>query len=143
MKRNNFDLCNQTRNPFRFLHGFTTFLAIRVSGSQLPSKGFRPNFKDKIVRRELRALYDNTGVLTENHGCLISADDFIGGNCFFVFDLCEDKTNGLAHGHQEKQGSIDLEITFERPLPESISVLIYSAYDAVVAINKNRNVIVY
>ena len=127
-------------NPFLFSHFDCTFLTLRVNGLQQPSKPLRPDFKNKLVNRELRALYDNIGILTQNQGCLITPDDYCGGYTIFCFDLCHDRTNG-EHDHQSKTGTIDLEVSFGTPLPAAISLLCYAAYDTVVAITKERNVI--
>ena len=127
-------------NPFRFQHFDCNFLAIRVEGQQFPAKAFRPDFKNKLVQREVRALYDNIGVLTENHGCLLDIDDYCGGAAIFVFDLCHQRTNG-EHNHQMKTGNVDLEISFSKPLPEAISIICYSSFDSIVSITKERNVL--
>lgn len=129
-------------NPFRFPHFDCTFLAIRINGHQSPSKPFRPDFKNKLINRELRAVYDNIGMMTQNQGCLINSDDYCGGYTVFCFDLCHDRSNG-DHDHQTKTGNIDLEVSFGTPLPEAISLLCYAAYDSIVAITKERNVITY
>ena len=129
-------------NPYRFLHFDCNFLSIRVDGVQYPSKSFRPDFKNKLVQREVRALYDNLGVLTENHGCLLDADDYCGGAAIFVFDLCHQRTNGH-HNHQMKTGNVDLEVSFSKPLPEAISLICYSSYDSIIAITKERNILIY
>ena len=128
-------------NPFQFLHFDCNFVAIRVAGQQIPSKSFRPDFKNKLVKRELRAVYDNIGVLTENHGCLLDIDDYCGGATVFCFDLCHNRSNGRQHDHEIRKGNIDLEINFAKPLPEAISVLCYFSYDTIIAITKERNVI--
>ena len=128
-------------NPFQFLHFDCNFVAIRVAGLQIPSKSFRPDFKNKLVQRELRAVYDNIGVLTENHGCLLDIDDYCGGATVFCFDLCHNRSNGGQHDHEIRKGNIDLEINFAKPLPEAISVLCYFSYDTTIAITKERNVI--
>ena len=75
-----------TLNPFNFEHFNCNFLALRVNGVQTPAKGFRPNFENKIVRRELRALYDNIGVnsASDDSGCNLNDDDSIGDIRYFV-----------------------------------------------------------
>ena len=128
-------------NPFQFLHFDCNFVAIRMAGLQLPSKSFRPDFQNKLVQRELRAVYDDIGVLTENHGCLLNIDDYCDGATVFCFYLCHDRSNGGQHDHKIRKGNIDLEINFAKPLPEAISVLCYFSYDTIVSITKERNVI--
>ena len=104
-------------NPFHFQHYDCNFIALRVNGVQIPSKGFRPNFEKKIVRRELRSLYDNIGVNepSDDSGCNLNVDDFLGGYTLFSFDLTSDKCNGF-HLHETTTGIIDLEILFSKPL---------------------------
>ena len=106
-----------TLNPFNFEHFNCNFLALRVNGVQTPAKGFRPNFENKIVRRELRALYDNIGVnsASDDSGCNLNDEDFIGGYTLFCFYLTPDKCNGF-HLHEERRGIIDIEVMFSKPL---------------------------
>ena len=80
--------------------------------------------------------------MTENHGCLLDADDYCGGAAIFVFDLCHQRTNGH-HNHQMKTGNVDLEVSFSKPLPEAISLICYSSYDSIIAITKERNILIY
>ena len=72
-------------NPFRFQHFDCNFLAIliRVEGQQFPAKAFYPDFKNKLFQREVRARYDNVGVLTENHCCLLDINDYCEGAAIF------------------------------------------------------------
>ena len=130
-------------NPFNFQHFDCSFIAIRVNGMQVPSKGYRPDFEKRIVRRELRALYDNIGVnsAADDTGCNLNVDDFVGGYTLFAFDLTPDHCNGF-HLHESRKGNIDLEIIFNKPLPEAITVICYSAFENIVAITKERNVFI-
>ena len=130
-------------NPFNFQHFDCSFIAIRVNGMQVPSKGYRPNFEKRIVRRELRALYDNIGVnsAADDTGCNLNVDDFVGGYTLFAFDLTPDHCNGF-HLHETRKGNIDLEIIFNKPLQEAITVICYSAFENTVAITKERNVFI-
>lgn len=109
----------------------------------MPAKGFRPNFKNKIIKRELRALYDNIGVnsASDDNGCNLNSDDFSGGFTLFCFDLTPDKCNGF-HFHENRSGSIDVEVLFEKPLEQAITVLCYTAYERIVGITNERSVIV-
>ncbi len=129
-------------NPFNFQHFDCNFIALRVNGLQIPAKGYRPNFEKKIVRRELRSLYDNIGVndASDDAGCNLNVEDFIGGSTLFSFDLTPDKCNGF-HLHESMTGIVDLEILFANPLTDAITVLCYTSYESMVAITKERGVI--
>ena len=65
-------------NPFNFQNFDCNFIALRVNGLQVPAKGYRPDFENKIIRRELRSLYDNIGVndASDDTGCNINVEDF-------------------------------------------------------------------
>ena len=130
-------------NPFNFHHFNCNFIALRVNGLQIPAKGYRPNFEKRLVRRELRALYDNIGVsnASDDTGCNLNVSDFIGGYSLFCFDLTPDKCNGF-HLHENVSGIIDLEILFSKPLEEAITVICYNAYESIVSITKDRNVLI-
>ena len=132
-----------TLNPFNFEHFNCNFLALRVNGVQTPAKGFRPNFENKIVRRELRALYDNIGVnsASDDSGCNLNDEDFIGGYTLFCFDLTPDKCNGF-HLHEDRRGTIDIEVMFAKPLQQAITVLCYTAFEQIIAVTNERNVFV-
>ena len=129
-------------NPFNFSHFDCSFIAVRVNGLQIPAKGYRPNFEKKIVRRELRSLYDNIGVNdpSDDSGCNLDVEDFTGGYTLFSFDLSPDKCNGF-HLHENVTGIVDLEILFSKPLEEAITVLCYTANESIVAITKERGVL--
>ena len=109
---------------------------------QIPGKGPIPDFENKLVRRELRALYDNIGLSdpTDDSGCNLNVNDFIGGYTLFSFDLTPDKCNGF-HLHENTSGIVDLEIIFAKPLQQAITILYYSAYESMIAITKERNVL--
>lgn len=129
-------------NPFNFHHFDCNFIALRVNGLQVPAKGYRPNFEKKLVRRELRSLYDNIGVndASDDTGCNLNVEDFIGGSTLFSFDLTADKCNGF-HLHESIAGIVDLEILFDKPLKEAITVLCYTAHESTIAITRERGVL--
>ena len=131
-------------NPFNFDHFNCNFIALRVNGLQVPAKGYRPNFEKRLIRRELRALYDNIGVNSagDDSGCNLNVEDFIGGFTLFCFDLTPDRCNGF-HLHENRTGTIDLEIIFSKPLEQAITVICYTAFENMVAITNERNVMVY
>ena len=111
-------------NPFNFRHFNCSLIAARVNGLQIPTKGYRPYFEKKIVRRELRALYDNNGVIDPSYesGCNLDAEDFTGSYTLFSFDLTSDKCNGF-HLHENTTGIIDLEILFFKKWLDTLEIL--------------------
>ena len=58
----------------------------------------------------------------------------------FSFDLKPDKCNGF-HLHQNTSRIVDLETIFAKPVQQAITILCYSAYEGMIAITKERNVL--
>lgn len=133
---------NYSLNPFNFHHFDCSFLAIRVNELQVPTKGYRPNFENRLVRRELRALYDNLGVNSpgDDSGCNLNVDDFVGCYALYCFDLTVDRCNGF-HLQEDRTGTIYLEILFSKPLQEPTTVICYASFENVVALTNERKVI--
>ena len=129
-------------NPFKFDHFNCNFIALRVNGMQVPAKGYRPNFENKLVRRELRALYDNIGINApgDDSGCNLDVEDFVGGYALFTWDMTPDRCNGF-HFHENRNGTIDLEVLFNQPLKHAITVICYTAYEDIIALTKERHII--
>lgn len=59
----------------------------------------------------------------------------------FCFDLTPDKCNGF-HLHEDRRGTIDIEVMFAKPLQQAITVLIYTAFEQIIAVTNERNVFV-
>ena len=135
---------NYKLNPFNFGHFDCSFLALRINGVQMPATGFRPDFSKKLVRRELRALYDNIGVSSagDDSGCNLDVDDFTGGYTLFAFDLSVDKCNGY-HFHEDRSGIVDLEVIFRKPLEQAITVICYAAFESMISMSKERNISIF
>lgn len=116
-------------NPFQFEHSGVNYVNLRINGMSEPGRPFTPDFENEIVSRELRALYDNTGVLTSDSGFDISKDAFVNGQTFFAWDLTPDHCNGF-HIHDKKAGKIvDVDIRFSEGLEAAINVLVYATYE--------------
>ena len=94
-----------------------------------PAKPYEPDFANGLFTRELRALYDNTGILNGDSGFAISRQEFAKGKTFFAWDLTPDLCNGH-HIHDKKIGkTIDLDIAFSEGLAAPINILIYATYE--------------
>ena len=90
----------------------------------------------------MRALYDTIGVnnASDDSGCNFNEEDFTGGFTLFCFDLTPDKCNGF-HFHEIRNGTADIEVLFAKPLEQAITVLCYSAFEQIVAITGERNIL--
>lgn len=116
-------------NPFHFHHANVNFVNLRINGMSEPGRPYTPDFENGLVSREIRALYDNTGVLTSDTGFEVTKGEFLNGKTFFAWDLTPDRCNGF-HIHEKKIGkSVDIDIKFSAALDAAINVLIYATYE--------------
>lgn len=120
---------SQNVTPFYFQPFKVRYVNLRINGMSEPAKPYEPDFANGLFTRELRALYDNTGILNGDSGFAISRQEFAKGKTFFAWDLTPDLCNGH-HIHDKKIGkTIDLDIAFSEGLAAPINILIYATYE--------------
>lgn len=124
-------------NPFNFDNHKLKYVALKKNGSLLPSNAFQPDFSSGDIMREFRHFYDNVGIAHEDNGLDINVNQWKSGKNLWVYDLSSDLCNGY-HTHQEETGYIDLDLTFETQLSETLYLLVYGVFDTVLGINKDR-----
>jgi len=116
-------------SPFFFNHFNINHVNLRINGLSEPSRPYQPDFGRRQIARELRALYDNTGVLTGDAGFSVSRAQFLDGTTFFAWDTTPDRCNGF-HIHDKKIGkTVDLDVHFSEPLATSVNIIVYATYE--------------
>lgn len=129
----------QNENPFNFQPFGINFLQLKIDGQNFPPNPYQPDFERGLISRELRALYDNTGVHTTDGGFTVSRAGFRNGYTLFAWDLTPDACNGW-HLHTSPGRGIDLDLTFSTPLPTTVNIIFYAAFEASLFINKENAV---
>lgn len=130
----------KAENPFHFQHNSVNLVNLRINGLSEPGRPYTPNFTTGIVSRELRALYDNTGVLTGDNGFSITKAEFLNGKTFFAWDLTPCKCNGF-HIHEKKVGkTVELDLGFSAALANAINILIYATYETQIKILNGQTI---
>lgn len=128
-------------NPFNFTHFNYNFLSLYMDSVQIPSKPLTPNYTKNLYTRAYHTLFSGSGIHFSDHGNSISLEEYPNGYCLAVFDLTPDLSSHEAHWNIIRSGSLRLEIRFEKPLPETITAIIFSEFDNIIEIDKNRNII--
>ncbi len=70
----------------------------------------------------------------------MTRDDFGNGYTFFGFDLTPDACDGGCF-HLVRKGNLRIEIHFAAALVQTVNVVVYGEFEAVLEIDKGRNVI--
>ena len=117
---------NYAKYPFNAKNNAINFLAVYVDGRQVPAKPLQPNFA--------------TGKHAQDEGNELTRDDFGNGYTFFGFDLTPDACDGGCF-HLVRKGNLRIEIYFAAALAQTVNVVVYSEFEAVLEIDKGRNVI--
>lgn len=131
-----------TKDPFKFEHFNHNFLSLYVDSIQIPTVPLTPDFSNNLYMRSYHTLFSGTGIHFDDDGNGISYENYKNGNALSVFDLTADLSSHQSHWSIIKSGTLRLEVRFEKVLENAISIVVFSEFDNLVEIDKNRNVIV-
>lgn len=131
---------NKNKNPFVFENFGLNYLNVMINGEPLNPTIFQPDFDSENYTREYRWLLDNTG-FHQNATNGITKSEFKSNSCFIPFDLSPDLCNSV-YLHGIENGTIDIGLGFKTALAENIYCMMYSSYDELITIDKNRNVLI-
>lgn len=130
-------------NPFDFKHYSINYLSLYIDGDQIPSKPLQPDFENNMFIRSYQSLFSGTGIHFSNEGNAISREDYKGGYFLTAFDLTPDMSAGSTHHwNLIRNGTLRIEVSFVEALPETVNLILYTEFDNIIEIDKNRNVIV-
>ena len=123
-----------TKNPFRFQDYDLCHLFLKVGDKSIPAIPLEPSFQARLFTREYFRLFTECGKMGGTRGNLIDEEDFHQGTTLFPFDLSPDQCNG-GHIHTTADGTMSVEIAFAKPLPETVTLLVFSSFAGVVSIH--------
>ncbi|XP_066485768.1 uncharacterized protein F54H12.2-like [Tiliqua scincoides] len=129
-----------SKNPFNFKHYDINFFAIYLSGYQIPTKPFQPDFQEGSCVREYMSLVYASGKHRKDKGLIVNREDFARGYTLFAFDLSPDQECG-EHYSLFNTGNLRAEVRFARPLPQTVNMIVYGVFDNIIEINNQRNVL--
>ena len=130
---------NYKKNPFKFKHYNLTQIGISVNGEEVPFKPLKLNIDDKLFVTAYNTLFSGTGKLHGNSGSIIKREDYSKGYTIIVADLTPFEIGD--NFDLKAEGTLSIDLAFKSPLAATINVLVYAAYDNVIEIDNNRNVI--
>ena len=131
---------NYAKNPFNAKNNAINFLAVYVDGRQVPAKPLQTNFENGSYIRSYVNLFSATGKHAQDEDNELTRDDFGNGYIFFSFDLTHDACDGGCF-HLVRKGNLRIEIHVAVALAQTVNVVVYGELEAVLEIDKCRNVI--
>jgi len=105
--------------------------------------GIKPlatDYANQLYVRAYNTLFSGTGKVFRDEGNALVRTDFLRGYAMYAFDLTPDLGED-DHFNLTKQGRVRLVLKFRDALPENVTVIAYAAFQNVIEIDRNRNVI--
>ena len=127
-------------NPFNFKNYDIQNIRFVMNGKEFPSRGYDCNFPEKLINKAYRGLYESLGQIF-NTRCSISRNDWTDGFTIFGFNFTPDLSNGVirdGYVNPIKVGDLSLHIRFAKPLPETVTVILYFEFDNLIEIPDSR-----
>jgi hypothetical protein len=128
-------------NPYKFRHYDISDFSLYVNGRQVPNEGLSLGMDhEKTSVMGYRTLFEATGIHHSNSGLQITHEMYINGFFMLFFDLTPDRSASESHTSHPENGNIRIEGKYNRPLPETITSLLYPEFDNSVHVDLARNV---
>ena len=116
-------------NPYKFQHYISDF-SLFVNGKNYLIEGLTLGMDHEITSvMGYRTLFEASCIHHSNTGLQITHDMYIKGYYILLFDLTPDRGASEGHTSHSENGSIRIELKFNKPLPEAIKYLLYIEFD--------------
>ncbi|XP_074604008.1 uncharacterized protein F54H12.2-like [Brevipalpus obovatus] len=131
-------------SPYRFKNLSITNITLNVSGTQVPSIAYTPDFDANQFSREFYGLFK---YLNQNEGVpqlKIDMQEYKDGKTLFAFDLSPDTTLGAESGTLSliKRRDARVEVRFKNSLDVAVHMIVFAQYDNLLQIDKYRNIMI-
>ncbi len=130
-----------TLNPFEFKHCDLNFLSLHLDGSQVPWAPLKPSYaKDNYIRAYFTQFTSGDGINSDT-GNTVDREEFKQGHTLYCFDLTPDLSSSSGHHFNfTKKGNLRVEMGFEKELPFTGNVIVYSEFESIIEIDSERRV---
>ena len=131
-----------SKNPFNFQHFKLSYLCLTVDGACVPSRAMQLDFSNDIYLDAYHTIFSLTpdempGRLRKTPS--ISRDDFANGYALFCFNI-DDSSQGDEVLNPQTVGLSKMEIKFSESLKQSVTVVLYAAYNSLLRVDETRNI---
>ena len=128
------------KNPFNFDHFDLNHIQLRVNDLLVPSIALQPDYSNSSYLRSYESLYQVVGRLGSDWDNDIKPEHYPHGTALYGFTLNEDSR--CRHDDRQILGNVDISLKFKKPLPCTISLILYSSINGSVIIDQHRNVLI-
>ena len=128
-------------NPYNIQHCNLNYLSVHLDGQQVPWAPLQPSFSGSSYIRAFYTQFTGGDGISSDTGNTIGREQFVNGHARYCFDLTPDLSSSCGHHFSvTKSGHLRLELAFEVALSITGNVLVYSEFDNVIEIDKDRKV---
>lgn len=132
-------------NPYFFQHFDLTQIELSADGTSMPARAmtFKFDSEGRDVSTPFLRLYDCVGASNDHvFGNGLGLDDFANGHSIFAFPLAG---GGIEGNHMEvkKSAAVNIQGTFGKPTPNSVTLIVYSENTCVLEMDEARKVDIY
>lgn len=132
---------NIQKSPFKFSHYDVNYLCILNGNQMYPAQPFQPNFESNLYARSYFSLFTDLNRYHTSANVNISYSEYKEGYTLYVADLTPDLAASENHVSIIRSGNIAIDLKFEKPLPETVNLVVYAEYRNVLELDKSRGVV--
>lgn len=130
------------KNPFNFENFKLNYFSLTIDGDQIHGKPLQPDFDYDNYIHAFHTLFSGTGMHHSYSGNGITRTSYPDGNFILAFDLTNDLSASCSnHWSLQKSGSVRIEVGFAEALPCTINCIIYSEFQNLIQISREREII--
>ena len=130
------------QNPFNFQHFSLNYICLTKDGVPVSSRPLQPRFLGDHIDYNLSyySTFSGTGINTKDDGYGINRHEYAQGYTLHAWDLTSDSSADSHQWSLRKHGTLGLELHFDNSLAETISCILYSEYQSLIEIDRDRRV---
>ena len=130
---------NWGKNPFNFEHKNLSKIALYIADMKTPIKELTPDHPHQNIMSYM-SLFTGLGKWLNDEGCGVERSEYAQGYCLYAWDLTADLSDPGNHFQLLKSTNLRLELLFKDPLNAPTTAIVYSEFQNMIMIDKDRNV---
>lgn len=130
---------NLNKNPFHFRHFNASRVCLKQNGISVPFDPLSLDYDNNEFVLQYFLLMHSTGQWNKDRSSGIHPTRDRDGYTLYAYNLTGDQSHGAVF-NLVKEGNLSIEIKLKEPSTESITIVCYLEYDAIIEIDSDRNI---